>query len=635
MVSNMGPRYLLFRSWHEIKRRSGLLKRAFPTDVEERHFISVDDWRNLDYKFFFQNRESLEMPRNPTSVLQEQTENILQEKITFFNSLEYELGTGYDWITNPENGFKYDITNHWTEIADFSTRAGDIKYVWEKSRFTYLYTIIRYDYHFGEDHSAFVFDEIIDWINKNPVNRGPNYRCSQEISLRILNWIFALNFYKHSANLTQGIFNKMINSIYWQLKHVYANINFSRVAVRNNHAVTETMMLYLSGILFPFVPEAASWSRKGQKWFEKEIAYQVYPDGTYLQFSMNYHRVVVQLLTWALRLSELNGRTLSKVVYDRANATVKFLLTATNENTGHLPNYGANDGSLFFPLNDNEFRDYRPQLQALANVLGKKTFNANYEDSAWFGSSDIVVRDVLDVKTGCYSFPDGGYYIVRDSDSLTFICCGSYRDRPSQADNLHLDIWINDENILRDCGTYKYNTDPESIKYFFGTASHNTVMLGDFDQMQKGGRFIWYHWTKAEQAGWRETNDYYEFTGTIRAFGHVGKNIVHKRSVRKYKGYHRWEVTDELIHQTGLAMNQIWNLSKNNVNVCLDSFDENGGSIPAKKLKGWYSESYGIKEESRRLIFTTSGHCIRTLIHEDVNKINEHTSHTSVLSGKA
>ena len=34
--------------------------------------------------------------------------------------------------------------------------------------------------------------------------------------------------------------------------------------------------------------------------FEKEIDYQIYKDGTYLQFSMNYQRVVVQLLTWVL-----------------------------------------------------------------------------------------------------------------------------------------------------------------------------------------------------------------------------------------------------------------------------------------------------------------------------------------------
>src|SRR5206468_2603796 len=103
-------------------------------------------------------------------------------------------------------------------------------------------------------------------------------------------------------------------------------------------------------------------------WFEEEIAYQVYEDGTYLQFSMNYHRVVVQLLTWAIVLSKKNGERFSEVVYERAKKSLVFLRTCMADENGWLPNYGANDGALFFKLSNNHFRDYRPQLQALAGA---------------------------------------------------------------------------------------------------------------------------------------------------------------------------------------------------------------------------------------------------------------------------
>jgi hypothetical protein len=92
--------------------------------------------------------------------------------------------------------------------------------VWEKSRFSYLYTIIRYDFHFGSDQSAFVLHEILDWINKNPLNFGPNYMSSQEIALRLLNWTFALYYYKNSPQLTEETFQKILHSIYWQAKHI-------------------------------------------------------------------------------------------------------------------------------------------------------------------------------------------------------------------------------------------------------------------------------------------------------------------------------------------------------------------------------------------------------------------------------
>ena len=112
------------------------------------------------------------------------------------------------------------------------------------------------------------------------------------------------------VELTEDRFNKIMNAIYWQLHHVYHNINFSRIAVRNNHALTETLMLFLSGLLFPFLPNTKKWSKKGKNWFEEEIAYQIYKDGTFLQFSMNYHRVAIQLLTWGIRLARTPQRPL-------------------------------------------------------------------------------------------------------------------------------------------------------------------------------------------------------------------------------------------------------------------------------------------------------------------------------------
>ena len=308
----MGWRYVAFRSKHELLIRSGLLKNKFPVNPALKVLPTLEEWRAPKGRFFFEDKNSIKLTKTPNPELEQRYLELLNGKFVFFRSILFELGEQYDWTTNPDNGYKYDITKHWTEIADYSKEAGDIKYVWEKSRFSFLYNIIRYDYHFDSDCSNIVFKEILSWIDHNPVNCGPNYRCSQEISLRVLNWIFALYYYKNTPVLTDTVFQKIMHSIYWQVKHVYSNINFSRIAVRNNHAITETMGLYLFGILLPFFPEAGKWKKDGKKWFEQEVAYQVYPDGTFLQFSMNYHRVVVQLLTWGIRLSELNNEILDK-----------------------------------------------------------------------------------------------------------------------------------------------------------------------------------------------------------------------------------------------------------------------------------------------------------------------------------
>jgi hypothetical protein len=620
----MGLRYVLFRMKYELLRRSGLLKKRFPTNPKPQNWVNRADWKKQKTTFFFDCKENITLPRSAEAaeVLEKQVAQFQAGYLLFFGA-EYKKVT--DWLTNPDTGYRYDIGKHWTEIPDLSAEAGDIKYVWEKSRFAFIYTLIRYDYHAQQDMAEVVFGEITDWIDSNPINCGPNWRCSQEIALRVLNWTFALNYYKNSPSLTESRFEKIIDSIYCHTQHVEANIDFSRIAVRNNHALTETLTLYLVGLLYPFFTESKHWKAVGKQWFEEEIEYQVYEDGTFLQFSMNYHRVVVQLLTWGIALTKKNNERWSDVVYDRANKSLQFLSTCQDQHTGWLPNYGNNDGALFFKLNDAHFRDYRPQLNALAAVLGLD--NAGGEDNDWYGSSKFRSNDIVHYPLSIIHYPTGGYSITHDHDTLTFVRCGAYKDRPFQADNLHLDIWVNGQNLLRDAGSYKYNTDDKWVNYFAGTASHNTVMLGHYDQMRRGGRFIWYDWVdRCQMSDVRcqvlntenATSLTLIFDGKIQAFKHVGRNIWHRRKVLKIEGQDYWQIEDWLENApTDLPMNQIWHPSDYCVkNYKLTAFDQNDSPIEVTQTEGWYSGFYGHKEPTLRLVFSTAQRYIRTIFEK-------------------
>lgn len=607
LLKNMGWRYTKFRIKHELLSRTGILKKKFPINPLFKQYISLEQWKNKGGNFFFESKESLSFPKNPTPEIEERFQKLKEGKFIFFNSIEFNIGKEYDWVTNPETGYKYDINKHWTEIADFSKEAGDIKYVWEKSRFSYLYDVIRHDYHFNEDCAEFVFTEIISWINADPINCGPNYRCSQETSLRVLNWTFALHYYRNSSFLTEDVFNKIQFAIYWQIDHVYQNIDFSRIAVRNNHAITETLTLYLIGLLYPQFPEAKKWKQKGKSWFEEEIAYQIYDDGTFLQFSMNYHRVVVQLLTWAIVLAERNNEIYAPVVYNRAQKSLEFLRTCMIDETGYLPNYGANDGALFFKLNNSEYRDYRQCLDALSNALNiNLDFEKNVEDIHWYGLENKANK-IWKPTYGIHSFDKGGYYIFRETDSLTFIRCGNYKDRPSQADNLHVDIFYKGQNILLDAGSYKYNTDEKTLRYFMGTSSHNTVMLDDYDQMKKGARFIWYDWSQCKNAYYDETKESYLFKGSIYAFKHVSKNIIHQREIIKLKDKPKWIIKDAFINKpSGIFMKQLWHLPLQHFPVKWKSVNGNNEEISKQINEGFVSELYGKKEPAEMIIFQTS-----------------------------
>ena len=606
LYQNMGGRYFAFRAWYEFRRRSGLLKSQFPVNPEQGTYISLQQWRKDAAPFFFESREILNIEKVQDEHLKQDAHRILNGEIQFFSHEWKNLGKDYDWVTNPDTGYRYDIRKHWTEIEDLSQEAGDIKFTWEKSRFSYLYTIMRYDYHFEEDHSAFVFHEIEDWIDKNPINQGPNYKCSQETSLRILNWTFALYFYRNSEHLTEELFQKMMHSVYWQIRHVRSNIHFSRISVRNNHAITETLTLYLTSLLYPFFPDADERKKNGKAWFEEEIAYQVYEDGTFLQFSMNYHRVVIQMLTWAIGLAEKNHERYADVVYERAYKSVDFLFQCQEESNGWLPNYGSNDGALFFKLSQNDYRDYRPQLDALHQMLtGKKLYSENYEDKNWYGIT-IEKYSAIGRKSGCISYPVSGYYLIREQDSLTFIHCGDYKDRPAHADNMHIDVWYKGENVLLDAGSYKYNTTPELTKYFGGSESHNTVMLDKSDQMLKGGRFIWYYWPRNAKAVLKETDNTFVFEGSVNVFRQFGQHIAHLRKVEKIKEQPHWVITDIIEGAPAdLQKRQLWH-ADSELQIASD------GTI--KEKEGWVSDYYGVKRSVRQIEVQTLSNRIVTTI---------------------
>lgn len=617
IARQMGIRYALFKVVYEFCRWSRLLRLRFPRAATKRSWVSLAEWDSLKTSFFFGSKKEVVVSRRQESALSDRVTQIKRGNFRYFSSQWFEIA---DWHTNPLTGFRYPEQMHWTAVKDFQDEAGDIKFVWEKSRFTFLYDLIRYDHHFQDDQSEFVLSTIENWIDHNPVNCGPNWKCSQEMTIRVLNWTFALHYYRLSLALNQPLLDKILCSIYDQMRHVAQNIRFSLMTVRNNHVLTEALGLFAIGLLFPFFSESQLWRKKGKDIFEREIIAQIAIDGTYLQFSMNYHRVVVQLLGWALRLGELNGERLSAGVYECARTSKVFLSTCADRQCGWLPNYGSNDGALFFPLTECHFRDFRPQLTALGAVFGEKPDQevACCEEAEWImGKALSVAREIPgEVCDGAFAFSQGGYYLIRNDHTLIFLRCGSYYSRPFQADHLHLDIWVGGRNVLRDAGTWLYNADKDSARHFWGTAAHNTVTLGEADQMQKRQRFIWTHWIRNAHGAARCKADQYEIEAEFEGFRHLGKNINHKRKVVQKRGHLSWTVEDHMLNApAGMPMKQHWHPDEDFFKTYeIRAFDNESMEISMQIIAGWYAVTYGEKSACNAILFETMGRYIRTEI---------------------
>lgn len=615
LFSDLGPTYFIYRGKHLFNAKTGYLKRNNTFSRLQTFPVSLDNWWESTSKYLFFTKNELQIPKTASENLKLKAEKIFNGEIQYFNDAYIVQPLNRKWHTNPLTGATYNSSTHWLEIEDFEA-GNDIKYVWERSRFCYLYDIIRYDYHFETECSEWVILEILNWIQENPLHLGPNYMSGQEVALRILNWLFAIYYYAESNILTEANWQTIMCAIHDQIKHIHNNLDFAQQLVRNNHIITEAAALFVYSTLFPQLPESEQLNRKSTEILIREANFQIFNDGTYLQYSMNYHRAVVQVYTLVLRIAELNNKKISESVSKKLTASINFLSTCADSETGMLPNYGVNDGSLFFPLNDNAFGDFRPQLQALAQMLNAPfKCNTIYEDTFWFNATQHQPPINAQNKFGIKTFEDSGYYTFRDEDSFTFIRCGKHLQRPGQADNLHVDLWYKSQNIMRDAGTYQYNGEPEMLKYFFGTASHNTLMLENFDQMLKGPRFLWFYYSRFIAAEIKEDADAIIFTGKIKAFRQSGKWHLHERIIKKLKSKTEWIITDIVKHNSTGKIHQHWHPNDNFMSLfTISALDENNQPLTATNSTGYYSPAYGKKYDTTQLTFSTSTNRIQTTI---------------------
>lgn len=181
----MGLRYTVFRVWYEFQKKTGLLQRIFPIKYEPVQIPSIKEWK-MNQAFFFQWKVDNIEKLSSTEIekLSNRVANFKKGEIQLFSGKSYSIPMD-EWHRNPLTGYNYNKKQHWSKISEFTNEAGDIKYVWEKARFSWVYDFIRYDQFAHQDSSEVVFSSIQSFIDQNPINQGPHYICSQEISLRV------------------------------------------------------------------------------------------------------------------------------------------------------------------------------------------------------------------------------------------------------------------------------------------------------------------------------------------------------------------------------------------------------------------------------------------------------------------
>jgi asparagine synthase (glutamine-hydrolysing) len=486
---------------------------------------------------------SSDLPWNPKTAVKE-AERIRNGELKYFAHRFVKTGFPPDWHKDPFSGIKVNPRRHWSEISDEGNT--DIKFVWEASRFGMVYTLVRAYAATGDDAFPRTFWRLIEsWAEANPPNTGPNWMDGQEAALRLMAWTFGFYAFLDTAPATPERIAQFTVLVAAHADRIYKNIDHA-ISTRSNHAISEGFGLWMAGLLFPELKEAEKYRMLGAQVLEQEAMAQIFPDGSYSMYSLNYHRFVLHLYLYAMRLAELNQSSFSHLLFQRVSASLDCLSLLIDPETGRMPVYGSNDGALVLPLNNCDFTDYRPLLQ-LGSYLTKKHFVFEPgpwdEDLFWlYGKGPLSQRERLrGSEKSQSSFPHGGIYLLHDTGSKAVIRCTDFTSRPSHADQLHVDLWLDGQNIACDAGTYLYSGGGLWRNGLAHTSAHNTVTVDGRDQMKMLTRFTWTNWSR----GTVLQRDRNVWQGEHNGYKRLADPVSHRRTVLSL-AEDRWLVVDHL-----------------------------------------------------------------------------------------
>ena len=434
--------------------------------------------------------------------------------ITGFSSIELNYGYPIDWQLNPLTGKRCDEKQKWYRIPDFDKERGDIKVIWEASRFSHFITLSRAFLLTGDVKYYKAFSEqLISWLVQNPYSFGANFKCGQECSLRMVNALLAFTVYNRAGIATDTDASNIKDLIDRCYRKVLSNFFYAYKCIKNNHTISELMGM----IVGAWCAGDEYQLDKAYKLLDEVIDEQFTADGGYGQFSFNYQRLALQDIEVVMSIA--TGRKIADKCKDKIKNSA-YLMYQCQDESGDVPNYGSNDGALVFPVSSCSYRNFQPVINTTyALTTGKQLYGvgSHQEELIWFsGGKKLEEYKTESEARESSQFADAGLFTIRDSRSWAMLVSNDYSSRPGHMDQQHFDLWVNGVNVFCDAGTYSYAS--EEGRSLVGNENHNTAIVERKAQMNSNGSFMIYDWTRRKLGSCDEKT--YEGK-TISAYGYM------------------------------------------------------------------------------------------------------------------
>ena len=286
------------------------------------------------------------------------------------------------------------------------------------------------------------------WMLACPYPEGDAWH-PYTISLRLLNWLIAIDLFGGALQGDGAFFAEMRESMYRQYKHLLAN---QETHLRANHWWENLKTLAIASAAFGESDVHARVMRR----LEGQLNEQVLPDGVHFERSIMYHKLVLEGMLRVYVASTQLGFALPGNFMPKAKSMLDAM-ASLERGMGKTPFF--NDSA------DGVAKECCPLAAACSRLLG---------------------MDADDTKT---AFPDAGYYKLYGGDVAVMVDAGepgpSYMLGHAHCDCLSFELSYRGEPVVVNSGTYAYQSGLRP--YFRSTAAHNTCVVDGEEQLECWG----------------------------------------------------------------------------------------------------------------------------------------------------
>jgi uncharacterized heparinase superfamily protein len=511
-------------------------------------------------------------------------DGVVAHRFDLLGSGPTDLGDQIDWHTDFKSGRRWPL-DHISRIVVSYPDASDIKVPWELSRCQHLPLLAAAHRVTGDRrYLDELGQQLLAWIDANPVEFGVNWQCTMDAAIRAVNWVAAIALCAETPEVAPWL-QPVVASLLLHARFIRANLESG--PARGNHYLADVVGLLIVAGVFQGSEEGQRWIAWSVDQLGVELAHQIRADGCDHEASISYHRLVAEMFIVAAAAADvLAPSRLDPALRPAIERMLAFAADYTRPD-GLAPQLGDADDGRLLPLADYGSADQRSHLHLFAQA-GRPYRPASR--SAGYRA--------------------GGFYFLRAGSLYAAVRCGDVgiygRGCHAHNDLLAFELSASGIPLVVDPGSYLYTADPVARNAFRSTGAHSTLQVDDLEQneIRLDRLFAMVDRAHAEVLAWEPGDEVTTFTGRHYGFATSADRCVHTRTLRLDASRGELAIVDELQSDVGHELTWRFPLAPSEVRAQAAAvralfpgvtLEIEADGLECGVEEGWLSTGYGVR----------------------------------------